>query len=174
MTVERIEPGFLLGERDMLEAWLDYHRATLLWKCEGLSDEQLRQRAVAPSSMSLLGIVRHMAEVERWWFRVVLRGEKIDMLYCDHTDRRDADWDEVDTADVTETFATFNEECAAARANVAATASLDDVGEIPPGRDPRGHQVSLRWLVTHMIEEYARHNGHADILREQIDGQTGD
>ena len=174
MTVERTEPGFLLGERDMHEAWLDYHRATLLWTCEGLSDEQLRHRAVAPSSMSLLGLVRHMSEVERWWFRTVLRGEQLDMLYCNHTDNRDGDWDDVDTADVAAAFKTFDEECAAARANVAATGSLDDVGQIPPGRDPRAREVSLRWLLMHMIEEYARHNGHADILREQIDGQTGD
>jgi hypothetical protein len=115
-----------------------------------------------------------MAEVERWWFRSVLLGEQIEMLYCNHTDRKDADWDEVDTADVAEAFAAFNEECAVARANAAATGSLDDFGVLRRPGDERGDSPSLRWIMTHMIEEYARHNGHADLLRETIDGQTGD
>jgi uncharacterized damage-inducible protein DinB len=155
----------------MLRGWLDYHRATLLWKCEGLSDDQLRTRSVPPSSMSLLGLVRHMAEVERWWFRRVFDQQQLDDIFCTE-DNLDGDFDDVDTADVAADLATFRDEVEQARAIEAAAPSLDvtvrHVGQ-------RGERVfSLRWIVTHMVEEYARHNGHADFLREQIDGQTGD
>jgi uncharacterized damage-inducible protein DinB len=167
MTVERHEPAFDADERAMLEGWLDYHRATLLWKCEGLEADQLVARAVPPSALSLLGLVRHMAEVERWWFRRVIAGEGLDDIYSTD-DEREADFDLVDDADPDEDRATFLAEVDAARA-VAAARDLDFVGH-----DPRGADVSLRWVMTHMIEEYARHNGHADLLRESLDGATGD
>jgi hypothetical protein len=109
-----------------------------------------------------------MSEVERWWFVTVLEREPFVMRYCDEETNRDGDFDEVDTADVKEALANFDEDCAISRAAVAAHASLDDLGE------RRGTPVSLRWIMTHMIEEYARHNGHADLLRERIDGKTGD
>ncbi|GAC1641615.1 MAG: DinB family protein [Chloroflexota bacterium] len=169
MNSPRQEPHFRAGERAMLEAWLEYHRATLAMKCDGLSAGQLRQRAVPPSTLSLLGLVRHMAEVERGWFRRTLAGEDISYLYCSDADP-DAEFDRVDDADPDEAFRDWRAECEIARARVAAVPSLDDVGVRP--RD--GGPVSLRWILVHMIEEYARHNGHADLLRESIDGVVGD
>ena len=153
----------------MLEAWLDYHRVTLDQKCEGLAAPQLRERAVPPSTLSLLGLVRHMAEVERNWFRRVFAGEDAPPLYYSEQDP-DGDFDRVDDADPHEGFTTWRAECEHGRAVTAAAASLDQVGK----RERRGEEVSLRWILVHMIEEYARHNGHADLMRQRIDGATGD
>jgi uncharacterized damage-inducible protein DinB len=164
---ERVEPAYEQDERPMLESWLEFHRATLAWKCEGLSRGQLATRAVPPSTMSLLGLVRHMADVERNWFRRALDGEDAPPIYFS-ADNEDGDFDDVDTADDAEAFATWRAECDHAREVAAARASLDDCGS------RRGQAVSLRWIYVHMIEEYARHNGHADLLRECIDGSTGD
>jgi len=171
MTTERAEPALQAGEREMLTGWLDYHRATLLWKCEGLGDDQLRQRSVPPSGLCLLGLVRHLAECERGWFRNVLLGAGLPALYSTPEDN-DADFNAVDSADVAEDIATFKRECAAAREAVASVPGLDALGQKPDQRT--GGQYSLRWILTHMIEEYARHNGHADLLRERVDGATGD
>jgi uncharacterized damage-inducible protein DinB len=166
MTIERAEPPLVADEREMLEAWLDFHRATLAVKCEGLSEGQLRERAVPPSSLSLLGLVRHMAEGEHQWFAMVLGGE--DTPYPYYTDDNpDADTNDVVDADVAEAFATWRAECAAARERIAAAPSLDVTG----AQD--GREFSLRWIMVHMIEEYARHNGHADLLRQRIDGVVG-
>jgi uncharacterized damage-inducible protein DinB len=155
----------------MLNGWLDFHRWILLWKCEGLNESQLKQRAVPPSGLSLLGLVRHMAEVERGWFRVVLLGENLPDLYTT-PEGPDPDFNGVDGADVAETFETFEQECAAAREAVAAAPDLDLLSRERSERT--GEAWSLRWILSHMIEEYARHNGHADLLRECIDGATGD
>ena len=153
----------------MLQAWLDFHRDTLAVKCAGLTDSQLRERAAAPSSLSLLGLVRHMAEGEHQWFTLVLGGEQEERApYPYYTDDSpDADFDDVDGADVAEAFRTWRSECAAARELVAAAPSLDVIA-IQDGRE-----FSLRWIMVHMIEEYARHNGHADLLRQRIDGTVG-
>ncbi len=167
MTIERTEPPLEAAEREMLTGWLDYHRATLAWKCDGLTDEQLRERAVPPSTLSLLGLVRHMAEVERSWFLRVLGGEDAPFRYFTE-ENRDGEFDDVANADVAEAFASWHADCARARELVAAAPSLDVTGE------RRGERFSLRWIITHMIEEYARHNGHADLLRERIDGAVGD
>jgi uncharacterized damage-inducible protein DinB len=166
MTVERTEPPLVAAERQMLAAWLDFHRATLAVNCGGLSGAQLRERAVPPSSLSLLGLVRHMAEGERQWFKMVLGGEQIPYHYYTD-DNPDAEFDDVDGADVAEAFGTWRSECAAARERAAAAPSLEVTG----AQD--GQQFSLRWIMVHMIEEYARHNGHADLLRERIDGTVG-
>jgi uncharacterized damage-inducible protein DinB len=163
----RTDPPLIADERTILLAWLEFHRATLEWKCSGLTDDQLRLRSVEPSSMSLLGLVRHMAEVERSWFRRVLAGEDAPRIYCSD-ENPDGEFDDVDAADVAEAVATWHAECVHARANVDAAASLDVTGS------RRGTEFSLRWILVHMIEEYARHNGHADLLRERIDGATGD
>jgi uncharacterized damage-inducible protein DinB len=169
MTADtRVDPPFEADERTMLDAWLEFHRATLAMKCDGLSDDQLRARAVPPSSISLLGLVRHMAEVERNWFRRVLAGEDAPGRYYTDDDP-DGDFDNVDTADVAEAFDFWNAECARGR-EVAGAMDLDQVGNTKR----RGSDVSLRWVLVHMIEEYARHNGHADFLRERIDGTVGD
>ncbi|HEY2174157.1 MAG TPA: DinB family protein [Mycobacteriales bacterium] len=165
----RTDPPFVAAERPMLESWLEFHRATLLVKCEGLSDDQLRDRSVPPSSLSLLGLVRHMTEVERNWFRRVLLDEDVARLYWSD-DNLDGDFDDVDTADVAADLAIFRAELDHVRAVGEAHPDLDAVG----ARKRRGNGVTLRWIYIHMIEEYARHNGHADFLRERIDGATGD
>lgn len=159
-----VNPPKVADERTMLDAWLDRHRETLLWKCEGLSAEQLRQRSAPPSSLSLLGLVRHMAEVERGWF-AGFAGADATPIYETETDE-DAAFNDVDTADVEADLATFRIEVAAARRHVEGR-SLDDVSLM------HGREFGLRWILVHMVEEYARHNGHADLLRERIDGAVG-
>jgi uncharacterized damage-inducible protein DinB len=165
----RAEPPNVADERTALQGWLDYHRATLLWKCAGLDGEQLTARPVASSTLSLLGLVRHMAEVERSWFRIrfaALPG--LDALYCDEQ-YPDGDFDLTDGARAEADFATFAAECRAADDAVKGR-SLDETFT----HARRGETLDLRWIYLHMIEEYARHNGHADLLRELIDGVTGD
>jgi uncharacterized damage-inducible protein DinB len=167
-AVERTESPNVAPERTAAEALLDYFRETLLWKCAGLSAEQLKQRSVPPSSMSLLGLVRHMAEVERVWFRTRVAGEDIGPIYCSDA-RPDGDFDDVDAADAEADFATYQREVDAARAVLAAR-SFDDTFTLARPEAT----IDVRALVFHMIEEYARHCGHADLIRECIDGATGD
>jgi uncharacterized damage-inducible protein DinB len=155
------------GERETLTAFLDFQRATLAVKCAGLTAEQLRIQAVQPSSLSLLGLVRHMAEVERNWFRPVLEGEPMASIFAPGLDW-ERSFADVSDADPDEALAAWEAECGHARNLVAAAPSLDATGD----RDGRGN-FSLRWVLVHLIEEYARHNGHADLLRERIDGATG-
>jgi len=162
----RSDPPRVAEERDMYQNWLEFHRGTLLWKCSGLTDGQLRTTSVSPSSLTLLGLVRHMAEVERSWFRSRSAGLKLPSLYCSDDDQ-DGDLDNVADAVVEQDLATFRDECLAADEAVGGT-SLDATF------DGRNGPISLRWVYVHMIEEYARHNGHADLLRERIDGATGD
>jgi uncharacterized damage-inducible protein DinB len=165
---QRSDPPYVADERRMLDAWLDFHRDTLLWKCAGLSGEQLVRRSAPPSTLSLLGLVRHMTQVERGWFRRTLAGEDVTTPYS-RDDAEDADFDETDPARAQEEIATFRAEVATCR-EVAARFGLDDTGAV----QRRGQDVSCRWIYVHMIEEYARHNGHADLLREGIDGEIGD
>ena len=166
---QRQEPDRIATERRALEQWLDYQRATLLAKCAGLTADQMKQRAVPPSALSLLGLVRHMTEVERWWFRMNANGEDLAYLYV--TEAEDLDFDDVEGADAAADVEAYVREVDAARAAVAGK-ELDLV--VPS----RGHHPErtrdLRWIFLHMVEEYARHNGHADLLREAIDGTTGD
>jgi uncharacterized damage-inducible protein DinB len=167
--VDRPEPPTVASERPALQGWLDYHRATLLWKCTGLTREQLVLRPVQSSTLSLLGLVRHMAEVERSWFRERFAGQTdLADLYCS-PEYPDGDFDLTDATRAEEDLATFTTEYAAAD-EVVAAASLDDTFSHPR----TGYTMDLRWIYLHMIEEYARHNGHADLLRELIDGVTGD
>jgi uncharacterized damage-inducible protein DinB len=166
MSVERVEPPVTGSEREMLCAWLDFHRATLLHKCEGLGPEELSRAAVAPSDLSLLGLVRHLAEVERRWFQARFAGEEIEPLYPEGTIFSGAA-----SADPEVDFANFAAACAASRAIVERTGSLDALAPRPSGR--RNIQPSLRYVLMHLVEEYARHNGHADLIREVIDGTVG-
>jgi hypothetical protein len=142
--VTRIDEPFTGPERGILDGFLDWHRSTLLWKCAGLTGEQLAQASAPPSNLSLLGIVRHMADVERAWFRIRFHGEPLPRLY----DYENAAFEHADPAGAEGDFAAFAEECDLARRAVA-RASLDQ--EFTRG----GRTVSLRWVCTHMLEEYA-------------------
>jgi uncharacterized damage-inducible protein DinB len=162
-------PPLQADERATLESRLDSYRATPGTTCDGLSDDQLRTASVPPSPLTLLGLVQHMAEVERNWFRRILAGEDVPGIFW--TDEEpDGDFDLVDDADPAADIATYREELRVCREIAARHPDLDGLG----ARLRRGHEVSLRWIYVHMIEEYARHNGHADFLRERIDGATGD
>lgn len=168
----RYEPVHHGDERDTLTGFLDYQRGTLEWKCAGLTAEQLRRREIPPSEISLLGLVRHMAGVERGWFRRVADGEKVSDPWTTPEEAaagEDHDF-AVAEADPDEAFAVWRAEIARAREIVAAAPSMDVTGTHPR----RGETFSLRWILVHMIEEYARHNGHADLIRERIDGETGE
>ena len=169
MTDDRVMPPPEGAERQMLEAWLDRQRATLALKCAGLSDDQLREQAVPPSRLSLLGLIRHMAEVERNWFRPLLAGEQMMGIWAEGQalDPEPA-FDEVGTADVQAAFTAWGAECENARNLAGAAPSLEVTGL------RGGTRFSLRWVMIHLIEEYSRHNGHADLLRERIDGSTGE
>lgn len=147
----------------MLEGYLAWHRSTFLLKCAGLTAEQLALRAAPPSGLSLLGLIRHLAKVERTWFRQRFAGEPVEPL---HAERRDADFDDLDPARAAEEYASLVEEMRLAD-DAAADASLDDTFTF------RDEVYSLRMVYLHMIGEYARHNGHADMVRERVDGVTG-
>jgi hypothetical protein len=159
--------AYTADERALLDAYLDYHRQTLLWKCSGLTEEQLKTASVEPSNLTLLGLVRHLAEVERGWFRKWVAGLPVDPIYCSDANP-DGDFDDVAGADAQADLARYVQECQAAREAVA-DLSLDFTF-----LSRRSRQLSLRWVYLHMIEEYARHNGHADLIRERIDGTTGE
>jgi uncharacterized damage-inducible protein DinB len=163
----RPEPPYLAPEREMLEKWLEYHRVTLLLKCEGLTDDQRKARPVPTSLMSLHGLVRHMADVETGWFRRVLL-DRPDTPYRFYKpdEGEDTDFFPIDDADWEADLAAWKADCDASR-GAAATKNLDDTGS------RRGEPCSLRWIYNHLIEEYARHNGHADLIRELIDGAVG-
>ncbi|MFD3541058.1 DinB family protein [Streptomyces sp. NPDC058662] len=166
----RPEPSTTAGERDMLDGWLDYHRSTLAWKCSGLGDAQLRQTPLKPSELSLMGLVRHMAEVERYWFREIMLGEDLPELYCTR-EEPDGDFHFTDADTWAAAEQVWQTEVELAR-QAAAGRPLEQ--ESDPAAHHRGETFSLRWVYTHMIEEYARHNGHADLLREHTDGSTGE
>ncbi len=169
MTVpdDRPAPPLTGGEREMLRGFLDFHRATLALKCEGLTDEQLRLRSSPPSTLSLLGLVRHMAEVERVWFRRVINGEELPLVWSEDGDYQAA----YDPAGATraEAFAAWQAEVEHSRRIELAADSLDVTGY----QARWDAEVSLRLVMLHLIHEYARHNGHADFLREAIDGTVG-
>ena len=167
-AVERADPDHVAAERRALEQWLDYHRDILLAKCTGLTAEQLKRRAVPPSNLSLLGLVRHLADAERGWFRQCAAREDVPDLYWTEADS-DADFNDINAADAEADLDTYRREIVAAR-KAAAGKGLDDVVPFPWG----GPDRDIRWIYLHMIEEYARHNGHADLIRECIDGVTGD
>jgi uncharacterized damage-inducible protein DinB len=153
------------GERATLLDYLRRYRLTLEMKCADLDAGQLARRSVPPSTMSLLGLVRHLAEVERNWFRRELAGRDAPRLYCSDQDR-DGDWNGAvaDPAVVADAWAAWRSEVAFAEQYMADTADLDTRGT---------SGVPLRDVLVHMIEEYARHCGHADLLRERIDGRVG-
>lgn len=168
MLTERSTPQMNGDERTTLESWLDFYRATLAMKCTGLTEEQLRTAAVSPSALTLLGLVQHMAEVERNWFRRVLVGAHAPPIYESQADPNgpDGGFELSENGTFDAARQTWEAEISHARDNCA-DRQLQQTS--PFG----GSEVSLRWIYTHMIAEYARHNGHADLIRERIDGATG-
>ncbi|MER7957148.1 DinB family protein [Streptomyces sp. NPDC096030] len=166
-TDPRIAPPLLGGERETLRAFLDYQRATLALKCEGLDDAQLRERSMAPSTLSLLGLVRHMAEVERAWFRRVFEDGEAPMVWSDEIDFQAAY--DASRSTRAEAFAAWEAEVETSRRIEREAASLDLTGHQPRW----GEDVSLRMVMVHVLLEYGRHNGHADFLREGVDGTVG-
>jgi uncharacterized damage-inducible protein DinB len=167
----RTEPPTTGSERDTLTGFLGWYRGTLELKCSGLDAEALACRPIGPSSLSLLGLVRHMADVERSWFRRVMAGLDAPPIFYSPEDR-DGDFDNVrpDPALVAEAWQAWRAEIAFADQFVAAAPSLDLLAERTTSD---GQRMSLRWVLNHMIEEYARHCGHADLIRELIDGAVG-
>jgi hypothetical protein len=151
-------------ERSVLLGYLAYHRAVLARKLDGVSDEDARRAAVPPSTLTLLGLVRHMTDVERWWFRRVLVADDVPPLFAE-----DEEWDVPPDATVGAALDAFWAEIAIVDRHLA-TADMDDVS----AGNPAGGRHTLRRTIVHMIEEYARHCGHADLIREVIDGTTGD
>jgi hypothetical protein len=155
-------------ERTTTLAFLRWHRETLELKCSGLTPAQLADPAVGSSALSLLGLLRHAAESEQFWFRHVMAGAEISPLFSAKSAGGAFDVTDADAAMVAEAWEAWRTEVAFADSFVAAAPHLDVAGD-EPGEGP----VSLRWVLMHMLEEYARHNGHADLLREQVDGQAG-
>lgn len=156
---------FLGPERPMLEAWLDRHRATFLRNCAGLTGEQLAEASAPPSNLTLLGLIRHLADVERMWFRARLAGEDVKPRYS-APGTQDGAFEDLDPARAETEYADLVAEMARARV-AAATRDLDDTFV-----HARWGEMSVRWLYVHLIEEYAQHNGHADLIRERVDGRT--
>jgi uncharacterized damage-inducible protein DinB len=167
VTTERIDTPTLADERETLRAFLDFHRSTLAMKCDGLSDEDLRRASSPPSTLSLLGLVRHMAEVERTWFRKVVNAEDIPLVWSDEGDYQVAY--DASTATRAEAFEAWQAEVKHSRRIEETAESLDVTAHAARW----GEDVSLRLVMIHVLLEYARHNGHADFLREAIDGTVG-
>jgi uncharacterized damage-inducible protein DinB len=165
-AVSRPDGSLNAPEPELLRGLLDWHRATLLHKCAGLTGEQLATASVPPSDLTLLGLIRHLSKVERTWFRRRLRGEDVDVLYST-AERPDADFHDLDPARAAPDYHRLLTEQELAR-RAAADADLDDWFT-----HPSGVPMSLRMVLNHMIGEYARHNGHADLIRQRLDGVTG-
>jgi len=163
----RVAQPLVGDERTILTAALDWHRQTFELKCAGVPPERLSDKSIPPSGLSLHGLVRHLAAVERWWFRLQFAGEEVPMLYYTDDDPNQ-DFDSLD-GDPAEAFAVWRAECDRAREIVARAASLDQTST----RMSDGQPISLRRILVDMIAEYARHDGHADLLRERIDGAAG-
>ena len=163
-----LTPAFLGGERDTLEGWLEGYRASVFVKIAGLTAEQLAQRSVPPSTMSPLGLVRHLTEVERYWLTDVALGQDSPDLYSSREDPG-GDFTQATAATAHEDVTAYRLEIATAREHLARLKDLD----APVAGTRRGQPVNLRWILSHLVEEYARHLGHLDLLREAIDGRTG-
>jgi hypothetical protein len=164
--VQRVNLPYIADERTRLDSWLDFHRVTLLHKCAGLTGEQLAKRPVASSQLSLLGLVRHMAANERIWFRIRFARAGIDDLYESPEHPEGGEFALADPATAEADFATYMVEVAEARTVVHGRSLDERFGD-------ENVTVDLRWLYAHMIGEYARHNGNADLIRELVDGTTG-
>lgn len=168
-TDDRVGPPRLGSERETLRAFLDYHRATLAMKCAGLSDDELRRQSMAPSTLSLLGLVRHLAEVERAWFRRVFEDNGAPMLWSPPGEIDFQAAYDASASSRSEAFSAWEAEVETSRRIERAAGSLELTGHQPRW----GEDVSLRMVLVHVLLEYGRHNGHADLLREGVDGTVG-
>jgi Protein of unknown function (DUF664) len=166
-AADRPEPPITGDEYSMLTVWLDYQRSTLLWKCESLDGAELARAAIPPSPLTLLGLVRHMTYVEWYWFVHVFAGSSAPSPISLESDP-DADFNDLSPPAAPADLEQFLQQCDVSRSIVQSTGNLESVAAST--RRP----VSLRWIMIHMIEEYARHNGHADLLRELVDGSVGE
>ncbi|MFF6910658.1 DinB family protein [Streptomyces sp. NPDC012389] len=163
----RTGPPSFGDERETLRAFLDYHRATLAMKCEGLTDDELRRKSMPPSTLSLLALVRHMAEVERAWFRRTFEDHEAPMVWSEKVDFQ-ATYD-ASASNRVEAFTAWEAEVETSRRIEREAGSLALAGYQPRW----GEGVSLRMVMVHVLLEYGRHNGHADLLREGVDGTVG-
>jgi hypothetical protein len=169
-AVEHVEPSFprLAGtESQVVWSMVDYLRSVVLLKCQNLSDDQLKERAVAPSDLTLLGLVRHLTKVEHYWFQRCFLGREEAPIYST-AEHPNADFDDLDSIDVVEVVDRYLRTCDASR-EVARHHGLDELATT----QRNGTDVSLRYIAVHMVDEYARHLGHADLIREAIDGSVG-
>ena len=155
------------AEREALAAYLEYYRATVEMKCRGLTPEQTRTQSMPPSTLSLHGLVRHLAGVERWWFQQNFKRRDVPSLFV-AADNPNLDFEPPSDADFAADLETWRAECAVSREIVAAH-DLDDTARPLDWYE----DIDLRWLVLRMITEYAQHCGHVDLLREGVDGRTG-
>jgi hypothetical protein len=164
----RSDPDLQAGELVMLGQYLDFHRATLEMKCARLTEDELKRRAVPTSNLTLLGLVRHLTDVEYGWFAEWLDGQPERNLYFTAEDPN-GDFDNLESQPVLAVWAAYHAQVAESRRILATFAEADEMARGGPGR-----ARNVRWIALHMVEEYARHNGHADLLREAIDGATGE
>jgi len=171
----RPEPPVASDEVSTLLGFLEFQRATLGWKSQGLGSREL-QRKIASSSMTLGGILKHMAYVENHWFSDWLMGrEKLSpWREVDWSQDRDWDWNSAANDSPEQLARLWLDACELSRLNVESTLKNSNLGQLAKRTWPNGESPSLRWILMHMIEEYARHNGHADLIRESIDGQVGE
>jgi uncharacterized damage-inducible protein DinB len=172
VTTQRVRGPLAADERSTLLAFLNWHRDTLRIKTEGLNAEQL-DTTLPPSTMTLGGLLKHMAYVEDFWFGANFLGRSQAPPFDDVDWKADPDWDwhSASGAPPEELRTLFDRFVEASDEIITAAASLDEAGVRRSRRT--GEAISLRWILVHMIEEYARHNGHADLIRESIDGSTG-
>jgi hypothetical protein len=170
----RVNPPYTADEMTMLRSHLDFHRETFRWKTNGLSQQQL-STPHPPSTLTLAGLVKHLALVEDWWFGVNLVGSPDMEPFADVDFDTDPDWEFRTALDDPPEYLRGLWERAVAASDVNIAGAAKGVDTVAVGRDPRtGEGISLRWILVHMIEEYARHNGHADLIRERIDGSVGE
>jgi uncharacterized damage-inducible protein DinB len=170
--MDLVEPDNVGDERTLLTQFLDHHRSVLARKADGLTSEQLAT-TVASSDLTLGSLIKHMAHVEDWWCTKVLHDRPMPEPWASAPFDTDYDWDFHSAAEDTpdELTALYLQACERSR---AAVAELDDLDAMAKGVNRHGHRFNLRWILIHLIEETARHNGHADFLRESVDGTTGD
>lgn len=175
MTDNRIDPPAQADEAEMLVAFLDWYRDTLLFKAEGLSDEQARTPSVPPSDLNIMGLIRHMSEVERNWFqRWFIKADAPSIYGSDDDPDEDRDMHPGPDDTLADSIAVLEREIAISRQITVGATPDSPAAHVGESVHWAGFNPSLRWILIHMIDEYARHCGHADLIRQAIDGAVGD